>query len=67
MLPGLELEHRCPAGGVALEVLRCLRLTGEEIDRHQLELETELGGEQPHLVAVRGRGEVVELHEPPFT
>ena len=67
MLPGIELEHGSPPGGVAREVLRRLRLAREEIDRYELEVEPELRGEQPHLVAVRRGGEVVELHEPPFT
>ena len=42
MLAGVELEHRRPAGRVAREVLRCLRLAGEEVDRHELELEAQL-------------------------
>ena len=60
MLPGLELEHRRPAGWVSRHVLGCLRLAGEEVDRTPLELETQLGGEEPHLVTVGGGGEVVE-------
>ena len=69
VLPGLELEHRRPPRRVPRHVLRRLRLAGEEVDRHPLELEPELGGEQPHLVAVGGGGEVVETkHDyPPFT
>ena len=62
MLPGLELEHGRPPGGVARQVLRRLRLAREEVDRYELELEAELRGEQAHLVAVGRGGEVVELH-----
>ena len=60
MLPGLELEHRRPAGWVSRQVLRSLGLAREEVNRYALELETELGGEEPHLVAIGGGGEVVE-------
>ena len=60
MLPGLELEHGRPSGGVSRDVLGCLGLAREEVDRYPLELETELRGEESHLVAVRRGTEVVE-------
>ena len=69
VLPGLELEHRRPAGCVSRHVLRCLRLAREEVDRNALELETELGRKEPHLVTVGGGSEVVETKHgyAPFT
>src|SRR6478735_12170701 len=58
----MELQDRYAPVRVAREVLGPARLTGEEIDGHALVVEAQVGEQDAHLQAVRGRRVVVEDH-----
>jgi hypothetical protein len=57
-----RLEHRCRAHRIDARVLVAERPAREDVDRGPLVLTAELREQEAHLVAVAGRGIVVELH-----